>query len=75
MLKRYLSKNGIETKINYPIPLHLQQAASSLGYKIGDLPNVEKQSKLILSLPIYAELEDNQIYYVIEKIKKFNEIF
>ncbi len=74
-LKKFLQENGIETKINYPIPLHLQQAASSLGYKIGDLPNVEKQSKLILSLPIYAELEYNQIHYIIEKIKKFNQVF
>jgi len=72
-LKKFLEENGIETKINYPIPLHLQQSASSLGYKIGDLPNVEKQSKLILSLPIYAEMEDDQIYYVIEKVKKFNK--
>lgn len=74
-LKKFLEENGIETKINYPIPLHLQKAASGLGYKIGDLPNVEKQSKLILSLPIYAELEYNQINYVIENIKKFNKIF
>ena len=74
-LKKFLEENGIETKINYPIPLHLQKAASDLGYKIGDFPNAEKQSELILSLPIYAELDDNQIYYVIEKIKKFNELF
>ena len=73
-LKNFLKENGIETKINYPTPLHLQKAASNLGYKIGDLPNIEKQSKLILSLPIYAELKENQLYYVIEKIKKFNKL-
>ena len=73
-LKNFLERKGIETKINYPIPLHLQPAASNLGYKIGTLPNVEKQSKLILSLPIYSELKDDQINYVIDTIKKFYEL-
>jgi len=67
----YLKKNNIETRINYPIPLHLQSAAKNLGYKKGDLPNVETQSKLILSLPIYPEIKNNQIYYVIKNIKLF----
>ena len=73
-LKNFLERKGIETKINYPIPLHLQPAASNLGYKIGSLPNVEKQSKLILSLPIYSELKDDQINYVIDTIKKFYKL-
>ncbi len=67
----YLNEKNIETKINYPIPLHLQPAAKNLNYKIGSLPNVEKQSKQILSLPMYAELSDNQIDYVITNLKKF----
>ena len=70
-LKNYLKNYNIETKINYPIPLHLQPAAKDLGYKTGDLPNVENQSKLILSLPIYAEIKNIQIYYVIKIIKLF----
>lgn len=72
-LKNYLEKNNIETRINYPVPLHLQPAAKNLGYKPGDLPKVEAQSKLILSLPIYAEMTDDQIYYVIKKIKLFKK--
>ena len=70
-LKEHLKKNNIETKINYPIPLHLQPATTKLGYKIGDLPNVEKQSKLILSIPIYAELTNDQIHHVINTVKSF----
>ena len=70
-LINYLNKKNIETKINYPIPLHLQPAAKNLNYKAGSLPNVEKQSKKILSLPIYAEINNNQIEYVINNIKKF----
>ena len=70
-LQIFLNDNGIETKVNYPIPLHLQPAAASLGYKKGDFPVTEKMAKTILSLPIYPELEDDQIYYVIEKIHQF----
>ena len=72
-LKDYLNKNSIETKINYPVPLHLQPTAKELGYKKGDLPKVETQSKLILSLPIYAEITDQQIDHVIYTIKSFKQ--
>ena len=54
--------------------ISMPPAASNLGYKIGALPNIEKQSKLILSLPIYSELKDDQINYVIDTIKKFYEL-
>ena len=71
ILKQYLEEIGVETKINYPIPLHLQKAASSLQYKLGDFPRAEEQAKRILSLPIYAEMQDNEVEYVVECIKKF----
>lgn len=73
-LQRFLDDNGIETKVNYPIPLHLQPAAASLGYKKGDFPVTEKMAETILSLPIYPELEDDQVYYVIEKIRQFFKV-
>lgn len=70
-LKHYMKSCGIETKIHYPIPIHLQKAAQSLQYKLGDLPIAEKLSKRILSLPIYAELKESQIKYITETVKKF----
>ena len=73
-LQRYLLENGIETKIHYPIPIHLQKPAKDLGYKLGDLPVAEKQAKRILSLPIYPELSDSDIEYVTSKIKEFYEV-
>ena len=70
-LKSFLEKNGVMTAINYPIPLHLHEASSQYGYKKGDFPVTEKQANRVLSLPIYPELEDSQVEYVIAKIKSF----
>lgn len=70
-LQQYLLKKGIGTKIHYPIPIHLQKSAASLGYKAGDFPMTETQAKRILSLPIYPELTDAQISLVIKEIKSF----
>ncbi|MBI3012953.1 MAG: DegT/DnrJ/EryC1/StrS family aminotransferase [Elusimicrobia bacterium] len=70
-LQSYLTQKGIETKIHYPIPIHLQRCAKSLGYKKGDFPVTERQSERILSLPIYQTLTRDQLDYVIETITHF----
>jgi len=67
----YLSRNDIETKIHYPIPIHLQKPCSKLGYKRGDFPECEKQAEEILSLPINQYLTEKQIRFVAKKIKTF----
>lgn len=70
-LIKYLNKHGVETKIHYPIPIHLQKPCQKLGYKKGDFPVCERQSEEILSLPIHQHLTGEQIYYVAGLIKKF----
>jgi dTDP-4-amino-4,6-dideoxygalactose transaminase len=70
-LKSYLEENGIEVKIHYPIPLHLQNAAKGLGWPIGSLPVSEKQAGELLTLPIHQFINDHQIYYMVEMIKIF----
>ncbi len=72
-LVNYLNREGVETKIHYPIPLHLQKATQrlNLGYKEGDFPATEEQAKSILSLPIHQYLTNKQREYVVEKIKDF----
>ncbi len=70
-LMKFLAKNNIDTKVHYPIPIHLQQAAKYLNYKKGDFPIAEKQDDKILSLPIFPELSNNQIDYVVKNIKEF----
>jgi len=70
-LKKYLSKKGVDTSIHYPIPIHMQPAAKKLGYKKGDFPITEKQSKKIISLPIHQNLKGNEIIRICWLINKF----
>lgn len=72
LMMQYLKENGVDTRVHYPIPIHLQKAAKELGYKSGDFPNTEIFSKTMISLPIYPELTDKEVYYVIEKVNSFN---
>ncbi len=67
IMHEMLSK-GVETKIHYPIPLHLQKCAASLGYKKGDLPNTERLAESMISLPIYPSLSENEIDHVISSL-------
>jgi dTDP-4-amino-4,6-dideoxygalactose transaminase len=70
-LQAFLKDRGIFTGIHYPIPVHLQKAMEFLGYKQGDLPVTEQVVSQILSLPMYAELGDDEIEYVTVHIKDF----
>jgi len=70
-LKEYLSKHGIDTAIHYPVSIHLQPAAKKLGYKAGDFPITEKQSKEILTLPVNQYLEKNDLERIIGVINQF----
>jgi dTDP-4-amino-4,6-dideoxygalactose transaminase len=60
-IRQKLTEAGIGTGLHYPIPLHLQGAYVSLGYRQGEFPVTEKLADLCLSLPMYAELCDEQI--------------
>jgi dTDP-4-amino-4,6-dideoxygalactose transaminase len=70
-LQSFLLAEGVETKIHYPIPIHLQDAAKYLCCKKGDFPVAERQASRILSLPIYPELEEAELQHVVASIKKF----
>lgn len=70
-LREYLTKNEISTEIYYPIPFHLQECFAYLGYKLGDFPCSEFSANTSLAIPIYPELKDEQIKYVVETIKRF----
>lgn len=60
-LQSELTNAGIQTGIHYPIPIHLQEAYASLGYKAGDLPVTERLCERVLSLPMFPELTEEQM--------------
>jgi dTDP-4-amino-4,6-dideoxygalactose transaminase len=55
-LQQALERDGIQTNIHYPIPVHLQPAHADLGYKPDDFPVSEQAAREVLSLPMYPEL-------------------
>lgn len=70
-LLKHLHYFGVDARIHYPKPLHLQPAFAFLKHKQGDFPVAEKHSKEMISLPIHQYMEDQEIDYVIETVKKF----
>ncbi len=70
-LQKFLTENGVETKVHYPVPIHLQKPYTELGYKKGDFPKCEAQAEKILSLPIHQYLSELQIRYTANLIRKF----
>jgi len=70
-LKDFLIGRGIGVSVFYPVPLHLQKPLREFGYRRGEFPEAERASREVLSLPIYPELEDWQIDYVIESVRRF----
>lgn len=70
-LRDYLHSLNIGTAVHYPIPLHLQEAAKELGYKRGDFPRTELLATQMLSLPIFPELSNAEVQYVIDGIHRF----
>ena len=70
-LKNYLKEQGIATEIYYPVPFHRQECFADLNAKDEDYPNSNFAAEHSLALPIYPELTEKQIEYVVEKIEEF----
>lgn len=71
MLLKYLNENNIFPGLHYPVPCHLQKAYSYLEYEKGCCPNAEYLADHCLSLPMYAELKDEDVEYVIEMLNQY----
>lgn len=67
-LKAKLQENNISSEIYYPLPLHMQKLYAHLDHKPDDFPNSLRASNSILCLPIYPELSEEDIEYIISKI-------
>jgi dTDP-4-amino-4,6-dideoxygalactose transaminase len=70
-LRTYLKDKGVGTEIYYPLPMHLQNCYKDLGHTKGSFPVSEQAAEQVLSLPIYAELTDSQLSYVVDTIGQF----
>jgi dTDP-4-amino-4,6-dideoxygalactose transaminase len=70
-LQKYLKEQGIETLINYPIPIHLQEAYGNLGYQKGEFPITERIADKELSLPIWWGMSRAEQDKVVEAISAF----
>jgi len=70
-LRDYLASNGISTSIYYPMGLHQQKCFEYLGYRTGEFPVTEKACEETLALPIFPEMRDEEIKYVVERIAEF----
>lgn len=69
--ENHLKKNGINPAYHYPVPCHLQKAYENLNYKKGDFPNSEYLAENCISLPMYAELKNQEINKVIELLNNY----
>ena len=67
----HLTRHNVGFGIHYPTPIHLHEAFTFLGAKLGDFPTAEKLSATILSLPMYPGMTNSQIEYVAETVKSF----
>lgn len=70
-LKKYLSRNSVQTAIHYPEACHLSGIYSGLGYKKGDFPVAEESFSRVISLPANPFVTDDEADYVIKMVKKF----
>ncbi|MBX7243929.1 MAG: DegT/DnrJ/EryC1/StrS family aminotransferase [Candidatus Sumerlaeaceae bacterium] len=67
-LQELLEERGVNCLIHYPVPIHLQKAYCGLGYERGTIPNAERFASTELSFPMYPELTDAEVDYVIESV-------
>jgi len=70
-LIEHLQANGIDARIYYPLPLHLQPCFSFLGYKKGMFPVSEKASEEVLAIPVYPDLTHSDLEYIVSSIHTF----
>jgi dTDP-4-amino-4,6-dideoxygalactose transaminase len=70
-LRAHLAKAGVGAEVYYPMALHMQQCFAYLGHAPGDFPVSLRASRESLALPIYPELQQSQLQYVVDMIAAF----
>ncbi len=70
-LRTFLTQQGINTEVYYPVPLHMQKCFAYLGYKPGELPESERAAREVLALPMFPELRESEQQHVVRAIAEF----
>jgi dTDP-4-amino-4,6-dideoxygalactose transaminase len=69
-LQKELAERGVGTGVHYPTPVPLQPAYASLGHKPGDFPVAESVMRSCLSLPMFAEMTDEEVRHVASALRE-----
>ena len=67
----FMKDKDIECNRHYPVPCHLQEAYAFLGYKRGDCPNAEYLADHCATLPLFPEMTDEEVAYVIKMVNEY----
>lgn len=70
-LRRYLAEQGVGSEVYYPVPLHMQECFAYLGYQPADCPESARAAAETLALPIFPELDQVQLQYVVDSVRRF----
>lgn len=70
-LQDFLVSEGIDAKVHYPVPMHLQPASGYLGYRKGDFPNAERICSSVISLPVHEFIREEQCSFMVNKVREF----
>lgn len=70
-LQKHLNAKGIDAKVHYPRPIHLQPAAQKFGHKIGDFPKSESAAHDTLSLPVHEFISESDLDFMVSEIRAF----
>lgn len=70
-LIEHLRNKGIDARVYYPVPLHLQKCFKYLNYRKGDFPESEKAAVQTLAIPVYPDLTGQELDYIISAIGEF----
>lgn len=70
-LLAYLNEKGVEAKVHYPVPLHLQEGVAQFGHKAGDFPVTEEHGRTAITLPAHQHLKEEEIDFAIASVRAF----